>query len=91
MGIPEIQEIGKIVAQAGGTAREVFIWYMAKDIFESLLVAGVISGTVYSVYRLLRQSANTIKIIRAYDGTDCMTDTDCAQIVAIIKESKKSR
>ena len=95
MGIPEIQEIGKIVAQAGGTARDVFIWYMAKDIFVDLLVAVVGGGGLYGGYRLLKQLCDSnyamerIAAAAGYSTPLSRSETD--EICKIILEHKKSR
>jgi hypothetical protein len=94
MGIPEIQEIGKIVAQAGGTTREVFVWYIAKDLFSDLLVAVVMGGALYGTYRLLKRlcdsSDDMNKIAGAAGFTTPLYKSEVNAICKIISEQKKS-
>jgi hypothetical protein len=95
MSIIEIQEIGKIVAQVGGSAKDVFIWYMAKNLLTSILSFSLGGGTILGAYVLLKKLMNdsyaTEEIARAFDGSDSLSRRDTKRVCEIIKEYKRQQ
>ena len=103
MGIPEIQEIGKIITAAGGSAKEALIWYCAKDLLESLICTLSITGTIAYALWIAKwwikryfddeASGNSSRgycavIARTLDGSSNLSSSDVEKICAIIIASR---
>jgi len=55
MTVQELQEIGKIVATAGGDAKDMMLLFLASDIGVNLLWAGVLVLFFWLVYKVAVQ------------------------------------
>ena len=95
MGIQEIQEIGKIVAATSGSAKEVFILYLAKGVLEIVIWVSLLGVVIVSAYKLIKramdQNATMNTIARAYDGTEWLTPRQSEDIAKIIREYREAK
>lgn len=92
MTVNEIQEFAKIVQTVGGTSKEVFMLYFAKDIISSVLGFTGFMSALWAAYKLIRyligQNYYESEIMSSAGFDGSMTKGECHRICEWIKKGR---